>query len=555
MSEPTVALQLLDVLREFGVNTIFGIPGGNVAAVYMALLERPDVRIINAKHETGAVFMALGYALATGRPGVVLTIAGPGITNALTGIASAYYEHVPVIHIAGEVPRSSFGRGAVQEGSASTHDSVELARRFTKFSAQINRAGSAAAVLRKAINTCYSGRRGPAFLSLPFDVANQPAARQRIAGSVRSSFDIDAPSCKHAMELLEGAERPMILAGAGTREATSRRALRRLAEHLGCPVAVTTKGKGVFPEDHPLYLGGFGFGGHDSVIDYLTEGVDVLLACGSGLNDLATNAWSPLLKPKSAFIQIDVDAAQLGKNYELELGLLGPTDAVVSRMLEHRSDKPQRRAVMWSGPTYAPADVSKKGMLSTIEVVKVLNEVCPSNSVFTADMGEHMSAVLHYLKVRDGGDFHISLGFGSMGSGICSAIGYQLGSVDRRVYAVCGDGGFLMSGCELATAVQYKIPVTFLIVNDARLNMVEHGLRDIYGATPDFSTQLVDFSMFAASMGARGAIIHTRDELIAALKLPTDGPQVLDIRIDPDVRLIGSQRVAALKQFREVPHS
>src|SRR5207237_10264238 len=169
--------------------------------------------------------------------------------------------------------------------------------------------------------------------------------------------------CREAAELLMRAERPLILAGAGARDATSRRALRRLAERVGSPVAVTTKGKGVFPEDHPLYLGIFGFGGHESVVDYLSQGLDVLLAAGTGLNDFATNAWSPILKATKSFIQIDIDAAQIGRNYAVDLGLLGPIDTIVSRMLESGGEGISRKRVDWGGPSYAPVERSPSGRL------------------------------------------------------------------------------------------------------------------------------------------------------------------------------------------------
>ena len=553
MKIDTVAHQLLDVLREFGANRIFGIPGGAVAHLYAALLDRPDLQLVNAKHETGAAFMALGYSMATGRPGVVFTTAGPGITNTLTGLASAHLEGVPVVHIAGEVPRASFGRGALQEGSASGLDAVSLARRMTKFSAQISRPGSAAATLRKALSTAYSGRRGPAFLSLPLDVASAPASTAQVAGHVQSSFEIDAEGCRRAMELLGGARRPMILAGAGARDVTSRRALRRLAERIGSPVAVTTKGKGIFPEDHPLYLGLFGFGGHETVIEYLSSGVDVLLVCGSGLNDFSTNAWSPLLKAGKTFIQIDIDAAQLGRNYAIDIGLVGPIDAVLSRMSEHRIERTLATESHWTGPRYQPSEPSPSGALTTAEVVQTMNSCCPNDSVFTADMGEHLAVALHYLRVRDEGDFVTCLGFGSMGSGICAAIGYQLGAPQRRTFAICGDGGFLMYGAELATAVQHGAATTFVIINDSRFNMVHHGIRDLYGASPDFSTQVIDFSGIARAVGAAGQIIHTRDELVSALAAPVSGPLVLDVRVDPDARLAGSPRGAALRPFPEDP--
>ncbi len=548
----SVALELIDVLREFGVDVVFGVPGGAISGFYDALLDRPDIRIVTTTHETNAAFMAIGYALATGRPGVVATTAGPGITNALTGLASAYYEGVPVVHIAGEVPRSAFGRGALQEGSASGFDAVSVVRHVTKMSTMLARPGSAAAVLRKALFTGFSGKRGPVFVSLPLDVSGVSLDPQPIHGSVHSSFEIDGPAAKHAIALLESASRPLLLAGAGTRDQTSRRALLRLAEHIGSPVAVTTKGKGVFPEDHPLYLGLMGFGGHSSVLDYLEGGVDVLLAIGTGLNDFTTNAWTPLLRAKQSFIQIDIDSAQLGRNYEIALGLVGPADAVIGRMLEHRTEDHAPLEISTGLRTEAVAP-SPKGMLTTADVVLTMNEVCAHDAVFTADMGEHLGFALHYLRVRAESDFLTCLGFGSMGSGIVAAIGYQFGAPQRHTYAMCGDGGFLMFGNELVTAVRHKVKVTFVIINDSRLNMVHLGMKEQYGRTPDFAHERVDFAAMAKSMGAVGMNVTTRDELIRGLRLVPDGPLVLDVIIDPDIRMRANQRVAALRQFSGEP--
>jgi acetolactate synthase-1/2/3 large subunit len=201
------------------------------------------------------------------------------------------------------------------------------------------------------------------------------------------------------------------------------------------------------------------------------------------------------------------------------------------------------------GPVTQSPRPSTTAMLTTPEVVRTMNDCCPHDAVFTSDMGEHLAAALHYLVVRAPGDFITCLGFGSMGSGIGSAIGYQMGAPARRVYAICGDGCFLMYGSELATAVQHRAAVTIVVINDSRLNMCEHGIRDQYGASTDMSTPLVDFARMASSMGATGVVVRTREELVAALALPPAGPVVLDVRVDPAVRLEGSQRVASLCLF------
>jgi len=537
-------------LREFGVDTIFGVPGGANAPLLAALMDRPDVRMVTAKHESNAAFMAMGYALATGRPGVIYTTAGPGITNAMTGIACAYYEGVPVVHIAGEVARSAFGRGALQESSPESFDAVGMMRRFTKASVLISRAGQAATLVRKTIETALGGRPGPVFISMPLDVASTQCAPQPVRGTTAASVDIPAAACAHAMELLERAERPLILAGAGARGARSKRALRALAEHIGAPVCVTPKGKGVFPEDHSSYIGVLGFGGHDSVIQYLERGVDVLLVIGSSLNDFSTNSWTPLLRATHAFLQIDIDAAQLGKNYPIDVGLLGPADVILSQMLDHRGRSSRCARPLNVSLLRQPVAQAPSGRLTTTDVVLALNDLCPDDAIHTADMGEHLAIALHYLSVGERGEFFASLGFGSMGSGIVSAIGYQLGAPERRTYALCGDGGMLMNGSEVATAVQWELPTTFLVVNDSRLNMVWHGMRDLYGRSPSFDTQEIDFAAWARSMGADAEIVRTRSELCSALRIvPQRRPRVLDLRIDPDVRLTGSQRNVALRQF------
>jgi acetolactate synthase-1/2/3 large subunit len=457
---------------------------------------------------------------------------------------------VPLVHIAGEVARSAFGRGALQEGSSAGLDAVAMMRRVTKLSVSLTHPGPAASMLHKALTTAFSGRRGPVFVTLPLDVATERLEPQPLAGIERTTYEIDDDSTRRALELLERASRPLILAGSGTRDFASRRALRRLAEHVGSPVCVTTKGKGVFPEDHPLYLGVTGFGGHDSVGQYLEAGVDVLLVIGSGLNDFATNAWSPLLRASRAFLQIDIDDAQLGKNYPIDLGLVGPADRVITQMLEHREEGRSPTMTAAQPPlAIQPIPASPRNKLTTMDVVATMNDVCPRDAVFTADMGEHLGVALHYLRVREHGDFLTCLGFGSMGSGINAAIGYQLGAPHRRTFAVCGDGGFLMFGSELATAVQHRLCTTFVVINDSRLNMVHHGHMGLFGRSPDFSTPLVDFASLARAMGAEGHVVEDREALVRGLEAKP-GPVVLDVRIDADVRLAGNQRVAALKQFK-----
>jgi acetolactate synthase-1/2/3 large subunit len=545
----TVARVLLEALADVGVDTVFAVPGGAASPFFDALTHRPDIRLIVAKHETGAAFLAVGHVLATGRPAAVVTTAGPGFTNVLTGLATAFHEGLPIIFLAGEVPRSAFGRGALQDSSATGIDAVAMARPIAKWSAQVAHAASAPGLFRKAISLALAPRQGPVFLSVPLDVGAEIVAPTAWEGAQEPvQFQLGIAGCGRARGLLASAERPLIIAGAGARGAEGRRALLAAAEHFACPVTVTPKGKGVFPEDHPLYLGGFGYGGHESVTDYLAGGVDVVIACGTGLDDVATNGWSDALRARRAFVQIDIDPAVIGRGYPVDLALIGPLERVLA---EITAGPRVARAPLSAGLRTQRCARSQDGRITSEEAMSVLDAECPDDALFTADLGEHLAFAIHYLRITRGRGFIACLGFSSMGSGICSAIGHQLGAPDRRTYAVCGDGGFLMFGGELATAVQHGAHTTFVVLNDSRLNMCHHGMRDVYGRTLDFTSSPVDFALLARAHGASGVVVRTRADLTEALRSPHDGPRVLDVRIDPDVRLAGSQRNATLRQFQQ----
>ncbi len=516
-----------------------------------ALIDFPDIEFVVAKHETNAVFMAMGYSLSTGRPGAVLTTAGPGVTNAVTGMAAARYEGLPIIHIAGDVPTSAFGRDALQESGPYGLNAVGLLSGVAKFAAQITRPDMLASHVHRALATAMSGVSGPAFISIPLDIGAAEAKSSRLAGHAETTLQADKKVCLEVAGLLEEARRPLFLAGSDCRSSVVRRALLALSEHSRIPVAVTPRGKGVFPEDHPNYLGLFGFGGHENVIEYLKEGIDFLVVIGSRVDDFSTNAWSPLLKPSVALVQIDRDLLRLGRSYSVDFGLLGPVDTILDELRFHVNAATIPRERHWPTIRYQHIEPSNSGILTTHQVMCALNDACPDNAVFMLDMGEHLSFGLHFLRVTGKRTFFTALGLGAMGSSPVVGIGHQIGCKTRPVYMICGDGGFLMSGNELVTAVQHDVPCTILVVNDSRLNMCHHGMRDLYGRTNDFSTHTVDFASVAQSMGAQGLLIHTYEELLSALKRPARSPRVLDVRIDPDVRLRGSQRNSALKHFTD----
>lgn len=532
---------MLDALARSGVEVIFGVPGGAIVAFNDGLLDRDDIRCVTTRHEAGAMFAALGYAAATGKPAAVLVTSGPGVLNCLPGIASAHCDSLPVIVLAGEVPRSQFGKGALQEGSANHLNVVAMSKPVTKLSTELTDPCAAPAVLRRAVTTAVSGRPGPVLLSMPLDVTTAVINRPGVASNVRISSHIERGVVQKVAGTLLSAERAVIYAGSGSRWGQGPARLRELAESLQVPVMTTPKAKGVFPETHPLSLGVFGHGGHVTATEYLREGVDVLLAVGCGFSDPATNGWSPLLIPRDHMIQIDTDALRIGRNYPVSLGLVGAAEEVLEQIIdelpplsrEHRDFGPHRH----TDPELAA--LGDEGKITPQRALWELQEAMPRDTLYSSDIGEHLLFATHYLEIDDPRGFVAMTGLASMGSGLPGALGMKLGRPNNPVVSIVGDGCFAMSLGDLATAVRENVPIVVAVLNDARYGMVELGHMAIYGRTPPYPVTELDIAGIARSMGADAQIITSPSQILegniadrAALR-----PLVLDIRIDRSVRM------------------
>lgn len=551
VAEPKrVADVIIDTLRDLGVDTFYGICGGAIAPVYDALIDAPDLRVINTRHETGALFMACGHALMGESLPCVLMTSGPGITNAITGLASAKADGIPLIAIGGEVPKKNFGRGALQEGSAHGLDTVAMVRSVTKYAAEIINPRSAANVVRRAVATARSGRQGPVFLSLPLDVANERVVPTHMSSNVSTGFGSDDALVRDAAERLQGARRGLIVVGSGARHPMAVLQLRLLAETLQMPVVTTPKAKGLFPERSPLALGILGYGGHTSADAYVEEGADVILAVGCGFGETSTNSWRSSLEATSTFIQIDIDSSQVGRNYQVDIGLVGPAHVVLPSILARVRSRPRTSDLR--GISYVPFEPAiGHRALHPAQVIGLLQKTFPSDTIFTSDIGEHLLHTLHHLKIDHADGFVAHLGLGSMGSGIGSAIGIKVARPERAVVSICGDYGFQMFGNELATCVENRIGVTFAIFNDARMRMVENGLTNIFGRTLIEGGPPIDFAAMAQAFGARGINVKTADDFA---RLPADlarasVPTVLDIRIDPTAFFGNNARVKTISHF------
>ncbi|MEP6860854.1 MAG: thiamine pyrophosphate-binding protein, partial [Deltaproteobacteria bacterium] len=442
---------LVGMLEDAGVEVVFGLPGGAISPIHDALLDS-GIRTITTRHESGAMFAAAGYAQSTGKLAVVAVTSGPGMLNAMTGLASAWCDGLPVMLLVGEVPRGAHGKGVLQDGSAHGLHLVEMARHVTKLSVEVPRASALPHLVHRAITTALAGKQGPVMLTLPLDVTTAMVRPSRISGTIPIAELLPAQTIAEVEAVLRRAERPMILAGSGVRSAAER--LRQVAELLRCPVATSPKAKGVFPENHPLALGVLGMGGHESARAYLASGVDVVLAIGTSLGDLATDGFAPELQAR-ALIHVDVDARQIGKSYE-------PTHAVVSSASQFLGALRERFKLLplRGRPRELPSGVSRIALpgsstpdrIASHDAICEIQRTLPSNAIFTVDSGEHFLFAVQYLEITRPDGFVVMTGLGSMGQSIGAAIGTQLANPTRTVAAICGDGCFAMNAFEIATA-------------------------------------------------------------------------------------------------------
>ncbi|MEO6771687.1 MAG: thiamine pyrophosphate-binding protein [Kofleriaceae bacterium] len=541
---------LVDLLEAAGVEVVFGLPGGAISPIHDALLDSP-IRSITTRHESGAMFAAAGYAQATGKLAVVAVTSGPGMLNAMTGLASAWCDGLPVMLLVGEVPRAAHGKGVLQDGSAHGLQLVEMARHVTKLAVEVSRPSALPHLVGRAITTALSGKQGPVMLTLPLDITTAMIRPPQVGGSVVLHERL-APETVTEVEIqVRSAARPLILAGSGARGAADR--LRQLAEVLRCPVATTPKGKGVFPEDHPLALGVIGMGGHESARGYLASGVDVVIAIGTSLGDIATDGFAPELQAR-ALIHVDIDARQIGKSYEPTHAVIASAANFVDAMLERFESSPPRghfRELPNGVSRIVLRPSTARDRIGSHEAIREIQRALPADTVFTIDSGEHFLFAVHYLETVHPDAFVVMTGLGSMGQSIGAAIGTQLANPDRTVAAICGDGCFAMNAFEIATAVAERVPIRVFVFNDGVLGMVEKGHAQVYGRSPEFATGPtgpLDVCAIARGLGAQTVLIDGTHQLAAveALLRGYPGPVVVDVRIDPAIRMRGKDRVAAM---------
>ncbi|MBK9001616.1 MAG: thiamine pyrophosphate-binding protein [Myxococcales bacterium] len=551
----TAAQVFLQTLADAGVSQAWGIPGGTISPVFDALCDEQAIAYVATRHELAAAFAALGHARVSGRPALVLTTSGPGVTNVITAVASAHFEQLPMIVVGGEVPARASGRGALQDGTAEGWRAAEVLGPIVRWAGRLCSPGAAQAVAARALGSACGAVPGPVFVSVPLDLAGQPATSFALGPSRPLARATPArEACLDLARALARAKRPLLVLGNGARSACKE--TLELAEAVGMRVIVTGHAKGCFPESHPHYLGISGLGQHPSVDRFLLTPPDVTLVVGSRLNDLSTNGWSVLFEGTSATFHLDRDPVLLGRNVQATHCLVGDAARTLRKVLSVlvRSAQP---LVVGGDPLrrHRPElERSDQVPLAPPRVLRALQDVLP-DAIWCSDIGEHLAFALHYVDVDSPDRFHNFLGFGSMGSGVGAALGIQRSRPGERVICLCGDGGFSMLLGELLTAVEQRLPLVFVVMNDARWNMVEHGFQAVYGRSPDgLAHARGDFAVVARALGAAGVCIERPEQLERACLSETlrsrSGPIVLDVRIDPSESLTRETRSAAIRHFR-----
>ncbi|MGH7309453.1 MAG: thiamine pyrophosphate-binding protein [Candidatus Rokuibacteriota bacterium] len=525
---------VVEALRAEGVRHIFGIPGIHNLAVYDALLGQSDLTHVLARHEQGAAFMADGYARASGEVGVVLVTTGPGATNTLTPLAESYSGSVPVLVIMSDVAAPLVGRdlGALHE----IPNQIECFRPVCRMAETVGSAGDIATTIAGAFDLLRTGRPGPIAISIPNDLLGA-----RSEGALRTTRSGRRPPC-HVNDILEAARRleraqqPLIIAGGGVVAAGAEQELRALARRLGAPVITTVMGRGSIAEDDPLWLGVLPNG---RVSEPAIRAADVVFAVGCRFSARSTQGL--LLKlsfsPGQTLIHLDLDPGVIGKLFKPQLGIVGDARDGLARLVEALG--PGSGNATWeatrltelrqaAGPGYT-AEVAA--------LIGALRQALPREGIVVNDQTGINYWMEWRFPVMNPRTFLYPIGTAVLGYAVPAAIGAQIAQPGLPVAAVVGDGGFMFSVSELATAVKYRLPIAFVVMNDDRYGAIKWLQEKLFGRWGEADLANPDFQALARAFGARGERVTQADALPAALQAAfrADGPTLIEVplAIDP----------------------
>lgn len=555
---------VVDVLVAEGVDTIFGLPGGAIMEVYDALFDAPFKNVLT-RHEQAACHMADGYARATGKVGVVIATSGPGATNLVTGLATAYMDSIPLVAITGQVPRHYIGTDAFQEA-----DVIGITRPITKHNFLVTDIKDLPLILRQAFYIARTGRPGPVLVDIPKDITQQ-VAEYRIPTDeeVKESLPGYNPhtegnpvQIKKAAELIRKATKPVIYVGGGAVLSDAAEEVYKLAKLTNIPVTTTNMGKGAFPETDPLALHMLGMHG-TYYANMAVYNCDLLIAIGARFDDRVTGKITEFA-PEAKIIHIDIDPASISKTITVDVPIVGDVKIVLRKLIKELESKPVewlaarenwlKQIQEWKEKHPLSYRKSDK-IIKPQAVIEEIYNVTEGDAIISAGVGQHQMWAAMFYKYSYPRQFLNSGGLGTMGFGFPAAVGAKIGRPDKTVFAIEGDGSFIMNIQDLATAVQYRVPVKIAIINNGFLGMVRQWQQFFYDsryASVCLSVQ-PDFVKLAEAFGAVGLRAtkpsEVREVLLKAMEI-NDRPVLIDFVVDREENVL--PMVPAGKSYREM---
>ncbi|TQV77059.1 thiamine pyrophosphate-binding protein [Aliikangiella marina] len=566
---------IIEYLKALGIEYVFGVPGGAIEPLFNALARNEQSggpKLVVARHECGAAFMAEGYARETGKLGVVCATTGPGATNLLTGVASAYADSVPMLVITAQTPLPKFGRNALQESSCTAIDTVAIFRQCTRYNTLVSHSEQLDTKLVGAIMTANRTPAGPAHISIPSDILRQPAVVKEKVKVERLNQVMtltDNSAVEQLTDMLSNSWRVALFIGKGCGAASEQ--IIEFAELTRAPIMTGPAGKRWVNGFHPLYRGVYGFAGHESAQETMNdETIDLILAVGTPMTELGTGGWHASLL-SDRLVHIDSTLEHFSRSPMARLHVCGDIKSIFEQL-----NKNIRLGMKW-GRSWAAVDPVKQNYLEhakpsknhgyqirlqepekclSLEVPlkpqRVATEFArriPSAFRIHLDAGNAWAWFTHYFhRASSRGYYHIAMGFGSMGWAVGAAIGNTLASKKPSV-CITGDGSYLMAGQEITVALQHQLPVIYVVLNDSELGMVKHGQKLGSAEEIGFELPQIDYAKMAEAMGIEGITVRTPQELdeIDWIRLGNkSAPTMINLIIDPNETPPMGQRVKGL---------
>ena len=544
---------LVKALREEGVDTIFGYPGACTIDISDELYKQDFTRVILPRQEVALVHEADAYARSTGKTGVCLVTSGPGATNLVTGLATAYYDSVPLVCFTGQVARHLIGNDAFQEV-----DIVGITRSITKYGVVVKKREDLGRVVKEAFYIARTGRPGPVLIDLPKDVMAELGSPEypsevNIRG-YKPSTGVHIGQLKRAIKMLGKAKRPLFLAGGGVIISGARKEFTELAERTKVPVVTTVMGRGAISTNHPLYIGNLGMHGAYASNMAVNE-CDLLFSIGTRFNDRITGKLHSFA-PKAKIVHIDIDTAAISKNVQVDVPIVADAKEAVEKLLEYVDNCDTEKWMDQIGAWKAehPLVMKEKPIMTPQDVIGAINRLFDEAIIIT-DVGQHQMFTAQFAEITEKKRLIMSGGLGTMGYGLPGAIGAKLGNPDKPVISISGDGGMQMNIQELATAVLEELPIISCIFNNNNLGMVRQWQKLFYGKRYSMTClrsgaacrgkcgevpcppYMPDFIKLAESYGAKGIHITKKEEIEPAFleaKKSEKTPYILEFDIDPE---------------------